>query len=306
MKIYDAASADKYRISRTHGDLDYGHIIDEVIDSEIENNKQNKQESIGVTKRNLRENSLSLDFSSVLDSFKVKKELQPKIWQDNVMNSRVRLRLMDIADEFIEFINVPWVKPKDIILTGSLANYNWSKYSDFDLHILMDFKKVDERVEFVKEYFDSKKIVWNEQHSNLKIYGFPVELYVQDINEEHKASGIYSLNKNKWIKEPERDELVSIKLDRQTIKNKTLKYVKDINKLISNFNEETDTHKLEIISNKVKSTWDSLKRIRRESLKTGNELTIGNLIWKSLRRLGFLDKLFDLKAQAYDKIKSIK
>lgn len=305
MKIYDAASADTYKLSRTHGDLDFCHIIDEIIDTELENSK-NKSESIGITKRSLRESSLTLDFSSVLNSFKVKKELQPKIWKDNIINSRVRLRLLDIAEEFIDFINVPWVKPKDIILTGSLANYNWSKYSDFDVHILMDFKKVDERVDFVKEYFDSKKTLWNEQHSNLKIYGFPVELYVQDINEEHKASGIFSLNQSKWIKEPERDDLVSIKLDRQTIKNKTLKYVKIIEKLISDFKNETDTHKLEVISHKVKSTWDTLKRNRRESLKTGNELTIGNLIWKSLRRLGFLDKLFDLKAQAYDKINTIK
>jgi hypothetical protein len=306
MKIYDAASADTYKLSGSHGDLDYCHtIIDEVIDTELENSK-NKSESIGITKRSLRESSLTLDFSSVLNSFKVKKELQPKIWKDNMINSRVRLRLLDIAEEFIDFINVPWVKPKDIILTGSLANYNWSKYSDFDVHILMDFKKVDERVNFVKEYFDSKKTLWNEQHSNLKIYGFPVELYVQDINEEHKASGIFSLNKSKWIKEPERDDLVSIKLDRQTIKNKTLKYVKIIDKLISDFKNETDTHKLEVISHKVKSTWDTLKRNRRESLKTGNELTIGNLVWKSLRRLGFLDKLFDLKAQAYDKINTIK
>lgn len=306
MKIYDAASADTYKLSCSYGDLDYCHtIIDEVIDAELENSK-NKSESIGITKRSLRESSLTLDFSSVLNSFKVKKELQPKIWKDNMINSRVRLRLLDIAEEFIDFINVPWVKPKDIILTGSLANYNWSKYSDFDVHILMDFKKVDERVNFVKEYFDSKKTLWNEQHSNLKIYGFPVELYVQDINEEHKASGIFSLNKSKWIKEPERDDLVSIKLDRQTIKNKTLKYVKIIEELISDFKNETDTHKLEVISNKVKSTWDTLKRNRRESLKTGNELTIGNLVWKSLRRLGFLDKLFDLKAQAYDKINTIK
>ena len=31
------------------------------------------------------------------------------------------------------------VDVEDITLTGSLANYNWSSYSDVDLHIIIDF-----------------------------------------------------------------------------------------------------------------------------------------------------------------------
>lgn len=302
MKLYDAASKDKFTLSRTHGDLDYGHIIDEIID-EISNT--NTPTTLTFTKAELKEGMLS-DFPSVLASFNVKKELHPKVWKDEMLNSRVRLRLIDIAEEFIKFINVPWVKPKDIILTGSLANYNWSKYSDFDLHILMDFKKVDKRTDFVKEYFDSKKTLWNDQHSNLKIYGFPVELYVQDINEEHTASGVYSLNKNSWLKEPERDDLASVKLDKDTIKKKTIKFIKIINELEETFNKEKDTHKIELLSKKIKETWDKMKGTRKEALKNGNELSIGNLVWKCLRRLGYIEKISDLKYQTYDKIKTIK
>lgn len=298
MKIFDAASADTYRISRTHGDLDCAHIIDEIID-ELDNHK------FSFTKKEMQEGVIE-DLPSVLASFDIRKDLNNRVWQDNMMNSRVRLRLLDIADEFIEFLNVSWVKPKDVILTGSLANYNWSKYSDFDLHVLMDFEKVDKRTDFVKEYFDSKKTLWNEQHSHLKIYGFPVELYVQDINEEHTASGIYSLYKNEWIKEPERDELTSVKLDKPSIKNKTIKFVKEIDKLDTLFKKEKDEHKIETLSDKIKATWDKLKRTRKEALKNGNELTIGNLVWKALRRLGYIEKLLDLKYQTYDKIKTIK
>ena len=32
MKIYDIASADKFELSSTSGDLDYGHRIDKVLD----------------------------------------------------------------------------------------------------------------------------------------------------------------------------------------------------------------------------------------------------------------------------------
>lgn len=298
MKIFDAAKRDTFQLSSTSGDLDYGHVIDEIIE-ELDNHK------FSFTKKEMQEGVIE-DLPSVLASFDVRKDLNSRVWQDNVMNSRVRLRLLDIADEFIEFLNVNWVKPKDVILTGSLANYNWSKYSDFDLHVLMDFEKVDKRTDFVKEYFDSKKTLWNEQHSHLKIYGFPVELYVQDINEEHTASGIYSLYKNEWIKEPERDELMSVKLDKSSIKNKTVKFVKEIDKLDTSFKKEKDEHKIETLSDKIKATWDKLKRTRKEALKNGNELTIGNLVWKALRRLGYIEKLLDLKYQTYDKIKTIK
>lgn len=304
MRIYDFASKDKFGISTSHGDLDYAHVVDETIDellSEFDGHE------CSFTKGEIQEAIENNDLSSVLSSFKVQKELNPRVWgEDGEINSRVRLRLLDIADEFIDTLNVNWVKPEDIILTGSLANYNWSRYSDFDLHILMDFKKVDKRVDFVREYFNSKKTLWNEQHENLKIYGFPVELYVQDTNEEHTASGIYSLNKNKWIKEPEQDELKSMKLDKPTIKAKSLKFMGIIDKLCDKYNGEKDEHKLETLSKKIKETWDSLKRVRKNALKNGNEMSVGNLVWKCLRRLGYTEKLMDLKYKSYDKINSIK
>ena len=70
--------------------------------------------------------------------------------------------MLMIADDFFETLNVGWVDIDDIILTGSLANFNWSKFSDVDLHILVDFGEVDENEELVKEYFNSKKNLWNE------------------------------------------------------------------------------------------------------------------------------------------------
>jgi len=41
-----------------------------------------------------------------LSSFKIKEELHPKFWPKGKLNSRVRLRLMDIADDFIEGIGI--------------------------------------------------------------------------------------------------------------------------------------------------------------------------------------------------------
>lgn len=222
------------------------------------------------------------------------------------MNSRVRLRLMDIADDFIDTLDVDWVKPKDIILTGSLANYNYSKYSDFDLHVVIDFEEVDDRVNFVKEYFDAKKKLWNEQHENLKIYGYPVELYVQDSNEFHNASGVYSLNLNAWIRKPSENGIESIKLNKFYIKEKVLKLINKIDELCELADTETDEYKLEEVAEKANALFKKIRSARKIGLKRGGEMDSFNIIFKCLRRFGYIGKLADLKTRTYDKLFSIK
>lgn len=283
--------------------LIYKNILSLVVDNVI-NESHNKIKSMTISELNEMCNNSEL--KSVIKSFDVQKKLNNKIWVKNKINSRIRLKLLDIADEFFESLQVDWVKPIDIIFTGSLANYNWSKYSDIDLHIVLDFKDVDERTTFVKDYFDSKKKLWNEEHENLSICGFPVELYVQDKNEKHSSSGVYSLEKNKWIVEPNRDDFMSSKLNKDMIVNKSAKFIDEIDELEKKIKLEHDTAKLDILSKKVKNLYDKLKGIRKESLKNGNEMSFGNIIWKVLRRTKYIEKIFKLKTQTYDKINSIK
>ena len=247
------------------------------------------------------------ELNDIIQTFEPREGLNPKIWDEKkCLNKRVRLKLMDIANDFIDTLSINWVKPKDVILTGSLANYNWSKYSDFDLHILMDFNKVDDRKDFVKQYFDSKKTIWNDLHGEIKIYGFPIEVYVQDINEKHTASGIYSLFKDKWIKEPSKDNFKSIKDDVETIKNKTEKYIDSIEKLECLVNKNKDKHIDEVLGTKIKNLFNKIKRIRKEALNNGDEMSIGNLIFKTLRRMGYIERLVGLRNLVYNKINTIK
>jgi hypothetical protein len=64
----------------------------------------------------------------VLDSFKLKDSLSPEIWIKEKLNEKVKLNLLKIADDFYKELDLPQqVKIKDIIFTGSLANFNWSK-----------------------------------------------------------------------------------------------------------------------------------------------------------------------------------
>lgn len=275
----------------------YCHIIDEAID-EFVGEKNDKREYM-LFKKDLKGN---LDLSS----FKPKKEMEPHIWKDGEINPEVRRVLLMIAGDFIETLETKWVEPSDIILTGSLANYNWSEYSDFDLHILIDFSKVDERTDFVKDYYNAKKNEWNDSHEELKLYGYTVEVYVQDTNEEHDSSGVYSLFNNEWIKEPEQENIKAIQLDKYWIKQKSNEYIRKIDKLDEGIQNTDDIEALKILSNKVDKLIEKLKGNRSESLKKNGEMGDGNILYKLIRRTGYLDNLYALKGDVYDKIKSIK
>ena len=239
-----------------------------------------------------------------LKSFKIQDKLNPKFWINNKINSRVRLKLLDLADEFIESLAVDWVKPKDIVITGSIANYNWSKYSDVDVHILIDFKEVWKKTEFVQDYFDTKKALWAQEHEQLKIYGFPVEMYVEDTNGDNPSSGIYSLNKNKWIVEP--NDFQDAQLNEPFIKDKAAKIMTEIDDIDDKIKKETDNHKLEVLSTKLKKLFDKLHKQRQESLDKNGEMGTYNIIWKVLRRSGHLDKIWEIINTVYNKVNSIK
>ena len=239
-----------------------------------------------------------------LKSFKVQDELNPKFWIDGKLNSRVRLKLLDLADEFYDSLNIKWVKPKDIVLTGSIANYNWSRYSDVDVHILVDYKDVWKKTDFVQDYFDSKKQLWCDEHKGLKIYGFPVEIYVEDSNADNPSSGIYSLEKNEWVREP--DDFQDAKINEEYVKRVSARYITEIEETDELLSKEKDSHKLEVLSRKMKKLFDKLHRQRKESLEKHGEMGTYNIVWKVLRRSGYLDRIWEIVNTVYNKVNSIK
>ena len=136
-------------------------------------------------------------YQKILDSFSVKETLNPKVWENfedlkkATMVPKVRKALMHIAEVFIEDLGDD-VFVEDIYLMGSLANFNWSEYSDFDLHIIVDMERYGKQEELYKELFDLKKKLFNDKH-NIKIYGYDVELYAQGVKDEAHSDGVYSV-----------------------------------------------------------------------------------------------------------------
>ena len=241
-----------------------------------------------------------------LSSFKKRDSLPPGIWKDEeTLSSKVRLKLLDIADDFWEFVNLSWVEPKGIIITGSICNFNWSKFSDIDLHLIVDFSEIDSKTEFVKQYFDSKKNEWNTEHDGLKIMGFPVELYVQDINENPEAGGIYDLEENAWIRRPNPHTIKSIGLNKFNIKDKAAEIMTIIDDMYDTMSSTSDGHVLDQVGEDAHYLWDKVKDLRKKSLSKNGESGSGNIVYKVLRRTGYLDKLFKLFSTVYDRSNSI-
>ena len=229
-----------------------------------------------------------------IKSFRLKDELNPKIWDNFEIDKEVREDLLRIAQDFYTSTELN-ADVKDIVLTGSLSNYNWSdKYSDYDLHILISFGDVNDDVELVKKYADSVKNIWNKNH-DIKIKGYEVEVYIQDVSEPHKSSGVFSLLNNKWKVKPTR---VDFRPDEKMIAEKA----KSVMMLVDELEEEVDEDQYEPFSEKVKKVWEKVKNYRKSGLESeGGELSTGNLVFKLLRRNGYIEKIMSLKRESYDK-----
>ena len=256
----------------------------------------------------IRENiEKEVDSSEVdLSSFKKRDTLPPGIWKDEeTLNSKVRLKLLDIADDFWKFVNLTWVEPKGIIITGSICNFNWSKFSDIDLHLVVDFNEIDEKTEFVKQYLDLKKNEWNTEHEGLKIMGYPVELYTQDIKDDVEAGGIYDLEENAWIRRPNPHTIKNIGLEKFGIKDKAAEIMTIIDDMYKTLSSTDDEYEVSKIGEDAHYLWDKVKDLRKKSLTKRGENGAGNIVYKVLRRTGYLDKLFKLFSATYDKSNSI-
>ena len=230
------------------------------------------------------------------ESFNKQSQLDPKIWQDDKLNKNISKRLKKIANEFLEGLEIG-AEMEDLRFTGSLANYNWSKYSDIDLHIVVDFSKIDENIELVKGFFDAARWQWNDLH-NITIYGHEVEIYVENVGEVHKSSGLYSLMENQWITKPDPGK---IDYDYITARKKADAIEAEVN-LIEKVIEEKPHSAVKSIDRLKKK----IRRMRKAGLNSPEqEYSPENIAFKILRREETLDKINNLKYDAYDKVMSI-
>lgn len=233
------------------------------------------------------------DLETPLKSFKLHKKLNKDVWDGFNMKPEIREKLLVIANDFYEGLDIDKnISYVDIILTGSLANMNHSQYSDFDLHIMMDFTQVNEDFDLVKSYFNEYRKNWNKDH-DIEILGYEVELYLQDKDEPHVASGLYSILNNEWLIKPSpfKDEI-----DITSVRKKSEEYIKEIEELETMY-EDMDFDEFMV---EIKRVWDKIKNGRKAGLEEGGELSVENIVFKLLRRNGAIEKIIEMKSQKYD------
>lgn len=240
-----------------------------------------------------------------MSSFKIKDSLNKDIWSANGIKPRIRWRLLQIAEDFWDSVEIKFTEPIDVIITGSIANYNWSSFSDIDLHLVVDFTKIDERKDFIKSFMDAKKNIWNDMHDELTLAGFNVELYVQDLSDTIDATGIYSLYKNKWLRKPSRSVFLTKDVDDDDVRKMAANLINSIDELEDQYLSEMDVDDLQNISVRVNELYDKIRDVRKKYLDKDGEFSLGDKVYKVLRRSGYLEKLIDLKAKTYDKMMSL-
>ena len=239
------------------------------------------------------------DLEKIITSFGTQEELNPKIWDNpddaskSHMKLEVRNQLEEIAEEFIKFVKVDMFI-QDIIIMGSLCNYNWSEYSDVDLHIIVNFNDFGEHEELYAELFKLKKTLFNSSH-NITIKGFEVELFIQNLNEAHFSSGVYSIMNDEWDTIPKKEE--DFQLDKDILIQKVGQLQDMIDTVIDNAEEE----ELDDAKQMIKKVKDKIKKYRTSGLKKEGEYSYENLTFKVLRRNGYLQKLFDFENDLMDK-----
>jgi hypothetical protein len=224
-----------------------------------------------------------------------KPSLEPNLWSDDgELDSNVRIKLLKIAKDFFDSLNLDKSVLKDVQFTGSLVSFAWSEHSDVDLHLIIEFDRVPAAAEISERYFDAAKNLWNEQHS-MKIRGYEVEVYVEDESSQHVSNGLYSLVKGAWLKIPTRDE--DRHADDPDVITKANKWSRMVE---SEVFKPFVTGQHEVTVRAAKRLNDRFKRWRACGLSNQGTRSVENLAYKVLRRRGYLDSLRRIARASYD------
>ena len=238
--------------------------------------------------KNVKEEKSFDDFRLTL---KTHKELNPKIWTDKKLDPEIATNLVKIGKEWAKFAEIPENVIKDYIIVGGNANFNYTKYSDIDLHLVVDKKKLGCEG-CLDDFLRAKKQLWALTH-NITIKGHPVELYAQDVDETVGSKGQYSLKQKKWTQEP----------TPYTLNRKDPEVVKKVKDLIyqidSLINAKSDD---KVVFQNLK---DKIGTMRKAAIQRAGEYAPENLVFKELRNRGYVEKVWNYLRDLGDKELSV-
>ena len=204
--------------------------------------------------------------------------LNPKIWDGDQLKPEVQAKLLQIAQKWAAFAKIPDFAVTDIILVGGNANYNWTKFSDLDLHLVVNREDMPDCPDLLDDYLQNKKQLWALVH-DITVYGHDVELYAQDRETPYpKKQGVYSIKDKTWIAQPKHE---AVDFRGPALLAKVKQYTEIIYTMNSTNAEDESFSKLK----------EKFKNMRSSGLKKIGEFSMENLIFKELRNRGVIDRM---------------
>lgn len=218
---------------------------------------------------------------SLAESLEKHDTLNPAIWDGENLKEEVKGAIKEIVEKYIEDSEILSIDDIiDIELLGSNASYNYTRYSDLDIHLVVNMEALSSDPALLQIACNAEKALFNKAYSFM-VKGIEVELYVEDVKAATASNGIYSITKDEWIKKPEPidipdfiedDEYLAI-LDNWMIKAKGA------------LNSDT--------SKDIQQFINDLYNLRRLSIMSEGEYAKGNLVFKEIRNAGLLQELKD-------------
>lgn len=212
--------------------------------------------------------------------------LNPMFWNpDKTLKPEIRKQLLLVAGDFIKESELK-MRVFDVRFLGSLAGFNYTQESDIDLHITTDMKQLGIPDDQIVRFGKGISTKWNEDH-DVRIHNHKVELFIEDVKSVNRASGIYSLCQNKWLRVPQK---LNIQFNKEGIKYLYYELTRKIDNAIA--------------TNEVIQMRDVLKRItdmRKVGLDSSGEFSTENIVFKLLRSKGWIEKLKNATNQQLDK-----
>lgn len=230
-------------------------------------------------------------------SLEYHQQLNPSIWEDYKLRGDIREKLKEIGYAWADFAAIPRGAVVDIVFTGSLANYNYTPYSDVDLHLYVDMDKMPIKDEELRQRnIFHLKALWAKTHPEINILGYPVELYAEDYKTRHPfTQGVYSILGDHWIQHAPFEEGFDYGHD--------VNHLAKVNHLGMRIDHAIDSD----------ASLDDIKKLKNEiwtkraaSIQEHGELKgADNLIFKELRNRGVIDRLLQHEKQKLSKSLSI-
>jgi len=217
--------------------------------------------------------------------------LCPDLWDEyQHLDPRARVNLLRMAYDFYRKTKLP-APIIDVYLMGSIASYNWTPVSDVDVHIMVDYNKLQMPPETAIKTIKTNGAYWNEQHW-VTIKGHKVEMNLQNVNKaKPHVMGIYSLVKDQWIRKPSSQPP---QIDKNVVQVQYKAMKSYIDSALNSGNRET-----------MKSSKKYLDAYRQYGLDTSGELSYENIVFKILRSKGIIKRLKDTITSVYDKEMSV-